>query len=141
MKYIEYEYSFISRFSDTDSYGIVHHSKYYCYFEEARYHLSTNALGFGTNEVDGSEYRFPVLESSCKHLKPLKYNHIPYIVNVKFGIIKNVKIEFLYVIKDKNNIEYAKGRTVHAFVKKDGSMCLDIAGWFGEKLKMVLEYE
>ena len=35
-EYISYTYRIKIRFRDMDSYGIVHHSNYFSYFEEAR---------------------------------------------------------------------------------------------------------
>jgi len=45
-----YEYRTIVRFSDTDSYGVVHHSNYFRLLEEARIDLMENELGIMMDE-------------------------------------------------------------------------------------------
>lgn len=121
MEWLTFSYPFSVRFSDTDAYGIVHHSKYYCYFEEARYalgvHLNMRNLLAGREGV-----QFPVVYSSCQYRHPLVYDDKPAVVNLKCRVQAGCKIEFLYEI-EKDNVVYAKGSTVHAVTEK-GKLCI-----------------
>lgn len=126
----KYNYYFSPRFRDTDAYGVVHHSNYFCYFEEARYMYSRNVLGFQDNLLDNSKFKFPVLKAECNYRKAIQYSDVQYCVQTEFHILNHVKIEFSYILVSPKGEVYATGKTEHAFLKEDGKMCLDIEEWF-----------
>lgn len=130
MKYNKYNYFFCPRFRDTDAYGVVHHSNYLCYFEEARYMYSRDVLGFQNNILDNSKFKFPVLKVECEYRKAIQYGDAQYCVQTEFRILNHVKIEFVYTLVNYEGEIYAMGKTEHAFLKEDGKMCLNIEEWF-----------
>ncbi len=133
---MEYRYAFKVRFSDTDSYGIVHHSKYYCYFEEARYAF---ARSVGTAECipQGTDVKFPVLTSSCEYRKPLFYNDQTVFVKLSCRIECDCKIEFDYAVTDENGTLYAKGKTSHV-VTENGETRFVLPEWLSSLAEKVL---
>lgn len=135
MKYI---HQFRVRFSDTDAYGIVHHSKFYNYFEEARIHFSADYLGFSEDMANNSGIKFPVIESSCTYRNPLKFSLEYYVVEVEFENPKNPKLEFNFVITDKNrHKKYAYGKTVHVVVDASNKLCINLPKWLDDKIQLL----
>ena len=92
MKYLEYDYYFEPRFRDTDAYMVIHHSNYFCYFEEARYHFSEDILCFPTEIMDPENVKFPVLKAECTYRIGIKYDFKKYCVHLKFRILDQVKV-------------------------------------------------
>lgn len=134
----KYEYSFSPRFRDTDAYGVIHHSNYFCYFEEARYMYSRDVLGFQDNILDSSKFKFPVLKAECQYKKAIQYGNETYCVQTEFHILNNVKISFKYTLVNSDGEIHAIGMTEHAFIKDDGNMCFDIEGWFQKHMGLKL---
>ena len=134
MKYI---YKFKVRFDDTDAYGIVHHSRYYNYFEEARFQFSADHLGFTEDMANGSNIKFPIIESHCVYKNPLKFSLDYYIIELEFKLLENSKLEFDFIIKDNKNQKkrYAYGKTIHVLIDEQNKLRLDLPQWFIDKIK------
>jgi len=60
------------QFYETDLMGIVHHSNYLRFFEEARVHWA-HQKGLIDYQKPESAQQFAVLETRVKHLKPAKF--------------------------------------------------------------------
>ena len=54
------------QYYETDGMGIVHHSNYIRWFEEARVDL-LEQLGFGYDRIEAEGYSGPVLEVACQY--------------------------------------------------------------------------
>lgn len=130
MEWLTYSYPLTIRFSDTDAYGIVHHSKYYCFFEEARYAFGAS-IGAKDRFKGRGKIRFPVVHSSCDYRHPLVYDGKTVTVDLKCRVQAGCRIEFVYAIK-KDGVVYAKGCTKHA-VTEDGKLCIG-APWFDKEV-------
>jgi acyl-CoA thioester hydrolase len=59
-------------FHDVDSLGIVWHGHYYKYFELARTALY-RSLNFDVDDMGRLGFSFPVIESQCRYVEPLRY--------------------------------------------------------------------
>lgn len=141
MEWMKYRYEVNVRFRDTDAYGIVHHSNFFCYFEEARYAFSKNILKFDKDMMDGESAKFPVLEAHCNYRHAVKYSGEQLYVDVKFRVVHESKIEFEYVLINENNKRvYATGKTVHAFIEDDNKLCLVIPDWFKKRIEGIDEF-
>ena len=135
MKYI---HKFRVRFSDTDAYGIVHHSSFYNYFEEARFQFSADCLGFSEDMANKSAVKFPIIESSCIYKNPLRFSLDYYIVELGFRKLETSKLEFNFTIKDKNQKKrYAYGKTVHVIIDEQNKLCIDLPKWLDDKIKLL----
>ena len=120
------------RFSDTDAYGIVHHSAYYNYFEFARFLFSVDELGFDITMA--ATEKFPVIESSCQYRRPLKFTTQDYKASVSLKIIDETKLEFSYVILDESEkIKYAIGKTVHVYEDHQGKFSTEFPSFIKKK--------
>lgn len=135
MLVVDYEYIIKPRFSDTDSYGIMHHSSYFKWFEEARFSFSKDILDFENDLLNGNTIKFPIIECSCRYKESVYYDDTVKIY-LKFMIDKSAKINFEYrAVNLRNNRICALGKTTHMFLDKDGRICLNIPEVFLQKCK------
>ncbi|MGE7841725.1 acyl-CoA thioesterase [Lysinibacillus sp. NPDC093712] len=127
------------RFSDTDAYGIVHHSNYYKILEEARINFAKSVLDLSMKNFDELGYQFPVIKSECNYKIPIFYED-NLRIEVKFSIEKAAKLNFFYKIyNDTTNQIHADAKTSHVFVEQDGKLCLIYPEWFISKLRLALD--
>lgn len=106
---------------ETDRMGIVHHSNYIRYFEEARLdYLSHTCFDYSALEAEG--YISPVLSTSCKY-KSMAHFGDTLIIETCLTGVGNVKYGFFYRVTKKENGELvATGKTEHCFLDKDGKI-------------------
>lgn len=103
------------RYAETDQMGIVHHSNYYVYFEEARTQF-IKRCGMSYTEMEQNGIMMPLVECSCKYKIAAKYED-ELIIKTWINELTPAKAEFNYsVIREKDQKEIAKGSTIHAFV-------------------------
>jgi len=103
------------RFSDTDAYGIVHHSNFYCWLEESRFLFFDKLMKESIDCLMQVQYKFPVIESHCKYIKSISYPEkvsIEMIITIK----KSAKIHFEYVVFNSKNEKCAKAFTEHVYM-------------------------
>ena len=112
-----FETQIIVRYQETDQMGVVHHSVYPIWYEEARTNFIKSCLNISYSEIEKMGILFPVSRLSCKYIKPALYEDILKIhTNIK--AISAVKLEFEYKIF-KNNELINTGYTEHPFIAKD----------------------
>lgn len=68
---MHFEYKTQTRYSDTAQDGIVHHSSFVIYLEEARLAFFKSA-GLDINAIEKRKVLVPVVDLSVKYLKPLR---------------------------------------------------------------------
>lgn len=128
-------YKFKVRFSDTDTYGIIHHSSFFIYFEEARYSFSKNVLKIFDSDTF-NEFKFPVLRAECNYRSPLFYDLKDYEVKVDLQLFQANRILFKYTINKSGDSKIlATGKTVHAIVENE-RLCLSIPEKLEEAIKI-----
>ena len=92
-----FETQIIVRYQETDQMGVVHHSVYPIWYEEARTNFIKSCLNISYSEIEKMGILFPVSRLSCKYIKPALYEDILKIhTNIK--AISAVKLEFEYKI-------------------------------------------
>lgn len=139
MEWIEFTYPFKVRFSDTDAYGVVHHSRYYCFFEEARFEFTNQCLKLFDAVPQGYDLKFPVISSGCEHRHALIYDLEEINIKLWFRILDGCKIEFRYEVKKaKENTVYAKGYTIHAILQNE-KICLSVPEWITKQVRRSLD--
>lgn len=108
----------VVRYAETDKMGIVHHSNYYIYFEEARTQfIKKTGISYSQMEKDG--IMFPLVESNCRYLQGAKYED-KLLIKTWIKELTPVKAKFNYsVIRENDQKEIAKGSTLHAFVNNN----------------------
>ena len=102
------------RYAETDQMGVVHHSRYYPWFEVGRTELFSKC-GKTYGDMEKSGVMMPLVETRCRYIIPAKYEDELTIVT-KIKSLSGVKIEFEYdVIRDSDNVKLAIGYTLMAF--------------------------
>ena len=103
---------------ETDQMGVVHHSNYIRYFEEARISFMEQA-GYPYDRLESENILSPVLGVSCKYLHALRFGDTVRI-DVRMTKMSRVKCSFSYEITDAETGEIrARGTSDHGFISKD----------------------
>lgn len=106
------------RYAETDMMGIVHHSRYYPWFEIARGEF-IKKIGLTYGEMENMGILLPLTETYCKYIQGLTYED-EVIIRCRIEKLSVARISFLYeVIRKKDMIKTSEGRTVHGFVDKN----------------------
>ena len=115
-----FKYERKAYYHETDQMGIIHHSNYLKWMEEARIALM-DKLGFSYKKMEDLGIISPVIFASCEYKKPIKFNDV-----VEIGITveeyNGLKLTFNYEIVNKETKEVLTiGKTKHCFIK-DGAI-------------------
>ncbi len=103
---------------ETDQMGIIHHSNYIRWFEEARINFLTQ-IGLPYDELEKRGILIPVLGVSCKYRKAFRYGDT-YQICMKIQEFKGVKFSVTYEVYKKETGElHATGTSEHGFVNRD----------------------
>lgn len=103
---------------ETDRMGIVHHSNYIRYFEEARLDmLRKSGLDYAAIEERG--IMIPVLFVDCEYVKPLRYGDT-FRVESRFSDYRGLKLEISYeIFHEKSGELCTTGKSGHCFLYPD----------------------
>ena len=107
-------YSFRVRYGETDQMGVVYHGNYAQYFELGRTEW-LRSLGITYKDMEISGIMLPVISLKCNFIKSALYDDV-LTVETKLKKEPLVKIEFDYVIRNKNQEILCTGNTVLAFM-------------------------
>lgn len=104
---------------ETDQMGIVHHSNYARFFEEARVSFMEQA-GYPYKRLEDEDIFSPVLSISCKFIHAIKFGDSIRIA-VRMISMTKVKCRFSYEITDLESGEIrARGESEHGFITREG---------------------
>lgn len=113
-----YNYTRRVPYYETDMMGVVHHSNYIRWFEEARLEFMREAdLCYRRMEDEGIQ--IPVVSVSCRYKAPAKFDDI---VTIKTHIKKfnGIIVEIAYeVVRDEDGALLVTGESSHCFVDKN----------------------
>ena len=99
---------------ETDCLGIVHHSNYIRYMEEARVELLDN-IGLPYKKIEDSGVSIPVLGVKCEYKYSTKFDDI-ILVDVKLAEYTGIRMKMAYTITNKETGKLvAIGETSHCF--------------------------
>lgn len=102
---------------ETDKMGIVHHSNYIRWFEEARVDLIEQAgLPFETVEQQG--LMTPVLTAQCEYKLPFKFGDV-FFIKAYIPDFGGARFSVTYEVYDSEGTIRATGVTTHCFVDMD----------------------
>ena len=117
MNQISGSYEHKVQYYETDQMGIVHHSNYIRWFEEARTDLM-DKLGFGYSKMEESGILLPVLAASAEYKHPAQYGEIVRIIP-HVTEFTGVKLTVSYVVENAVSGERkATGETRHGFINQ-----------------------
>ncbi len=102
------------QFYETDAQGVVHHSNYLRYFEEARGEF-LRSIGIPYSFIRKEGYEVVLLEISCSFKKPLFYDEL-FELCIELEELNRYTFTFKYQIKVEEDLR-AEGRTKHCVIK------------------------
>ena len=106
------------RYSETDMMGIVHHSRYYPWFEQARTDF-IKTTGITYSEMEKMGIMLPLTETNCKYLYGLTYED-EIIVTCTIERLTVARVDFVYeVFKLPEMKKMSEGRTKHGFIDSE----------------------
>lgn len=107
----------VPRYAETDQMGIIHHSVYAVWYEQARTEYFTK-VGMKYDEIEASGLMTPLVELNCKYKRPAYYNQ-EVEVRTKLIELSPVKFTVEYNIYDKDGVLLNIGRTTLAWADKE----------------------
>ena len=107
----------IPRYAETDQMGIIHHSVYAVWYEQARTEYFTK-VGMKYDEIEASGLMTPLVELNCKYKRPAYYNQ-EVEVRTKLIELSPAKFTVEYNIYDKDGVLLNIGRTTLAWANKE----------------------
>lgn len=97
---------------ETDKMGIVHHSNYIRYFEDARIEYMSN-IGCDVAQLEALGIIIPNVDAYAKYIRPIRFRD-EFSVAVKLTKFNGVRIEFDYEVRlTATNELAATGHTTH----------------------------
>jgi acyl-CoA thioester hydrolase len=102
------------QFYETDAQGIVHHSNYFRYFEEARGDL-LRSLGLPYSKLREEGYEVVLLSAFCEFKKPLFYDE-EMLIKVSLSYMDRFTFSFDYQVCVEEELR-AVGNTKHCILK------------------------
>ena len=117
MKLPAYEHK--AQYYETDQMGIIHHSNYIRWFEEARVSLMEQ-MGVGYDRMEAEGIMIPVLAVACEYKSMTRFGET---VDIHTEITKydGIRLELSYEIMDHTTCELrCRGSSRHCFMEKDG---------------------
>lgn len=115
------------RFAETDAMGVVHHSNYVTYFEEARVAFLAH-VGHPFTEWRDDGLESPVLESFVQYRQPLRFDDVAT-VHLTLATVTRATFQMAYLVTvadpdgtgDASEPRvHATGVTVHGCATTDG---------------------
>jgi acyl-CoA thioester hydrolase len=97
--------------------GVVYHGSYLPWFEIGRTTL-LKEHGISYRDLEAAGYRLPVLEVHVKYLKPACYDDGVTVITT-LAERPLLRIELSYEVRRDADL-LATGRTVHAFIDREG---------------------
>lgn len=105
------------RYAETDMMGVVYHGSYLPWFEIGRTTL-LKEIGLPYRQLEEDGYRLPVLEVSAKYFRPAVYDDtVTIVTTIREKPLLRIHIE--YEVRRGEEL-LATGRTVHAFIDREG---------------------
>jgi len=112
-----FEYSRRVFFYETDQMGVVHHSNYVRWLEEARneYFIS---IDLPYSETEKMGVMSPITDINLKYKYPARFGD-KFTVSMKITKYTGVRFYVKYVVSNGDGMVLAEGESIHAFVNKN----------------------
>lgn len=103
---------------ETDRMGIIHHSNYIRWFEEARIYFLEKA-GYPYSRMEENGVMIPVLSAECEYKNAVRFDET-VLINLDIEEFNGFKMTIKYTVTGKaDNQLKAVGKTRHFFVTSD----------------------
>nr|VFJ47000.1 MAG: acyl-CoA thioester hydrolase [Candidatus Kentron sp. FM]VFJ47317.1 MAG: acyl-CoA thioester hydrolase [Candidatus Kentron sp. FM]VFK07547.1 MAG: acyl-CoA thioester hydrolase [Candidatus Kentron sp. FM] len=122
------------RYAETDQMGIVYHANYLIWFHEARDAMLA-ALEFDIRAAETRGFRFPVVESRCRHHAPAHYGEamqvsaVPVLDSEQNTNIARLRVRYRVRAAHGNRL-VAEGETVSVVTDRNNRILLRFPDWF-----------
>lgn len=111
-------YSRKINYYETDMMGIVHHSNYIRYFEEARIDLM-NQIDCSVRALEDNGISIANVDAFAKYIVPLRFDDNVIVIPKLSGLTPS-RMEFEYEIRFRSNdVLAATGKTTHCCLNSD----------------------
>lgn len=111
------------KYYETDQMGIIHHSNYIRFMEEARIDF-LKQIGFPMEKIEADGIVSPVVNVSCDY-KKMSYFADVLCIRVTVKEYRGVRLILGYEMTEKSTGEVrAAATSTHCFMKKDGSLAV-----------------
>ncbi len=115
---MKYSYIHKTQYYESDQMGIMHHSNYIRWFEEARIAMMDD-LGYAYARLEHEGIVSPVLSVSCNYRKMLRFGDVVRI-ETEIDKFNGIKIVFKYKVYLESTGELcADGESSHCFLNAD----------------------
>lgn len=112
-------YEHHAKYYETDQMGIIHHSNYVKWMEEARLDLM-DQIGLNYKQMEEMEIISPVLSISVDYHSMVRFDDT-VIIQTKLVKYNGIKMEVEYVMTDKTTGELrTTARSSHCFLNRSG---------------------
>ena len=116
---MSYIYKRTPNYYETDMMGIVHHSNYIRWMEEARVEL-LDRLGISFASMEARGLLSPVVGIECRYLRPCRFDDVVQI-NVAISAFRGVRLVVSYEMINTTTGELAcTGASQHCFTDQTG---------------------
>ena len=110
---------------ETDQMGIVHHSNYIRWFEEART-AYMDQIGAGYAGMEARGVQVPVVGISCSYHTAVQFDQVLEI-GVRLAAFNGVRAAFAYELRPAGGGPLlAEGRSEHCFIDRDSRLPLNL---------------
>lgn len=108
-----------TQYYETDQMGIIHHSNYFRWFEEARVDF-LEKMGYGYHRLESEGIISPVLKISCEYKGMIRFND-SVLISIKLREATPYKFKVHYEISDcvDGGIR-AVGESSHCYLNRAG---------------------
>ncbi len=113
------DYEHKAQYYETDQMGIIHHSNYIRWMEEARMNY-LSGIGFPMEKIEAEGIASPVVDVSCQYKKSCRLNEIIR-VRIRIKEYNSIKLILEYEMYEKESGELrAVGVSTHCFTDREG---------------------
>ena len=121
------------RYGETDQMGYMYYGNYAEFYEVGRVEM-LRSLGLTYSSMEQSGIMMPVMEMSCKYLKPALYDE-EITIRVIMNKMPGVKIHFNYELFNEKQELINTGETLLVFIKMDTNRPCRPSDEFLDKLR------
>lgn len=116
-----YKYLHKAHYYETDKMGIIHHSNYIRWFEEARVAF-LDEIGFSYARIENKlKLISPVLEIGCQYKRMMRFEDVAELI-VGVESTNGIRLRLSYQVRDAKTKELcATGFSLHCFLNQQGS--------------------
>jgi 4-hydroxybenzoyl-CoA thioesterase/acyl-CoA thioester hydrolase len=105
--------------ADTDTAGIIHFARYFCFMEEVEHEFLRSLELSCIMERDGQWITWPRVSATCDFIKPVRFEDVMDVhLSVKRQGQKSLTFGFLF---SHNGVEVARGQVVTACCRLEGN--------------------